>query len=98
MKATAASLLLAAAALPAAVPTFAASFKVTLIEPADDPRLEPSRLERGWLNHPGGPASEGLDVALKDGRFELDAAGARIELTTVEVADAAAARAAAARA
>ena len=76
----------------------AATFKVTLLMPADDTRLERARLERGHLGHPGGPAVEALQVALKEGALELDAAGAKIELDTVEVADLAAARAAATKA
>jgi len=87
-------LLLIAATLPAA----AATFKVTLLMPADDPRLERSRLDQAVLGHAGGPASEALQIALNDARFELDAAGAKIELATVSVADAAAARSAAAAA
>ena len=81
-----------------ALPAAAATFKVTLIMQADDPRLERSQLERGTLGHPGGPAAEALQIALKEGGLELDAAGAKIELETVEVTDAAAARAAAQKA
>jgi ABC transporter substrate binding protein (PQQ-dependent alcohol dehydrogenase system) len=88
------ALLLMAAVLPAV----AATFKVTLLAPADDPRLERSRLEHAFLGQPGGPAVDGVQVALQDGRFELDAAGAKIDFNTVEVADAAAARTAAQRA
>jgi ABC transporter substrate binding protein (PQQ-dependent alcohol dehydrogenase system) len=76
----------------------AATFKVTLLQPADDARLERSRLERAYLGHPGGPAADGLQVALKEAKFELEAAGAAIVLDTVPVASAAAAREAAAKA
>ena len=76
----------------------AATFKVTLLQPADDARLERSRLERAYLGHPGGPAADGLQVALKEAKFELEAAGAALVLDTVPVASAAAAREAAARA
>lgn len=76
----------------------AATFKAVLLTPADDPRLQRSRLEKGFLGHPGGPAAQALQVALAEAKFELDAAGAAIELQTVEVADAAGARAAAAKA
>ena len=55
----------------------AASFKVLLLERADDARLERNRTERAYLGHPGGPAFDGLDVALKEAQFELDAAAAR---------------------
>lgn len=76
----------------------AATFKLTLLLPAEDPRLERSRVERGYLGHPGGPASDGLLLALKDSAFELEAAGATLLLDTVAVADAAAAQAAAQKA
>lgn len=95
-----------AAAVSAAVcagwaPTAAVAqtaLKVTWIAPADDPRLERSRIERGALGHPRGPAVDALKVALVEAKTELDAAGTRIELEVAEVADASAARAAAARA
>lgn len=87
-------LALAGAALGAS----AATFKLSLLVPADDTRLERSQRERAYLGHPGGPASDGLDVALKEAKFELEAAGAAFKLETVPVADAAAAKAAAARA
>jgi len=76
----------------------AAPFKALLLERADDPELERSRTERAYLGHPGGPAFDGLDVALKEAQFELDAAGASIALERNAVADAAAARDAATRA
>lgn len=76
----------------------AATFKVTLLSPADDPRLDRSRLEHAWLGQTGGPAADGVNIGLGDGQFELDAAGAKVELHVVEVADAAAARVAAAAA
>lgn len=82
-------------ALAAALPAAAATFKVTLLVPADDPRLERAKLEQQILGHPGGPANDALQIALADARFELEAAGAKIELQSVTVADAAAARSAA---
>jgi len=85
-------------ALAAAAPLHAASFKLTLLTPADDPRLERARLERAVLGHPGGPAVDALRVALAEGQTELDAAGAKLTLEVIEVADAAAAKAAAAKA
>jgi ABC transporter substrate binding protein (PQQ-dependent alcohol dehydrogenase system) len=51
----------------------AATLKATLIAPADDPRLERTRTERAYLGHPGGPAEQGVKVALEESRFELDA-------------------------
>ncbi len=76
----------------------AATLKATLIVPQDDARLERSRVERAYLGHPGGPAIDALKVALDEGKFELDAAGAAVDLATVEVAGADAAKAAAAAA
>ena len=75
---------LAAALCTTALSTaaFAATpLKATLISPDPDPRLERSRLERAFLGHTGGPAIEGLQVALDEAQFELDAADAAIALT-----------------
>ncbi|HEY6511786.1 MAG TPA: branched-chain amino acid ABC transporter substrate-binding protein, partial [Burkholderiaceae bacterium] len=91
----------ALAALPALLlmaTAHAAAFKAMLIERADDPRFERSRLERAYLGHAGGPAADGVQLALQDALFELDAAGTGVELERVAVADAPAARDAAARA
>ncbi|HVO05822.1 MAG TPA: branched-chain amino acid ABC transporter substrate-binding protein [Burkholderiaceae bacterium] len=74
------------------------TYKVLLLERADDPRLERTRVERAYLGHPTGPALDGLEVALKEAQFELDAAGVALSLEHVAVADAAAAREAAGRA
>ena len=73
----------------------AATLKATLIVPADDARLERTRLERAYLGHAGGPATDGLQVALDEGRFELEAAGAAVALSVVTAATPDAARAAA---
>ena len=89
---------MALAGVVAALPAAAANFKVTLLAPVDDPRLERTRVERAALGHPAGPAVDALKVALAEGRFELDAAGASLELKLVEVVDAAGAKAAAAKA
>jgi ABC transporter substrate binding protein (PQQ-dependent alcohol dehydrogenase system) len=51
----------------------AATLKATLIAPTNDPRLERTRTERAYLGHPGGPAEQGVKVALEESRFELDA-------------------------
>ncbi|OGB00171.1 MAG: branched-chain amino acid ABC transporter substrate-binding protein [Burkholderiales bacterium RIFCSPHIGHO2_12_FULL_69_20] len=77
---------------------WAASFKATLIQRDDDPRLERSRVERPALGHPGGPVNPALDLALKDSKLELDAEGAVLVLDTIKVGSAAAARDAAAKA
>jgi ABC transporter substrate binding protein (PQQ-dependent alcohol dehydrogenase system) len=92
---------LGAAALLAAglaAPAWSATFKVVLLVPADDDRLARSRIERGLPAHPSGPAADALKVALDEGALELDTAGARLDLSVVEVADAAATRAAVAAA
>lgn len=94
MKRTLTALALAATALAAE----AATLKATLIVPADDTRLERSRAERAYLGHPTGPAEDAIKVALDEGQFELDAAGAGVALDTKEAGDLAAAKAAAAAA
>ncbi len=85
------------AALPC-VPASAAAtapLKATLISPDPDARLERSRLERAFLGHPGGPASDGVQLALDEGQFELQAADAQVTMTQQTVATLQAARAAA---
>lgn len=73
----------------------AAALKATVIGLEDDPRLERTQLERAYLGHPGGPALDGLKVALDEGRFELEAAGAAVDLASARAGSLAAARAAA---
>jgi ABC transporter substrate binding protein (PQQ-dependent alcohol dehydrogenase system) len=51
----------------------AANWNIALIELADDPQLDRTRLERAYLGHPGGSALDGLNVALDDAQFELEA-------------------------
>lgn len=84
--------------LALAAPAHAAAFRVTLIAPADDPRLDRALVERAYFGHPTGPAAEGLQMALKDTQLELDAAGANLALDVVNVASAAEAKAAATKA
>lgn len=76
----------------------ATPFKATLLQRADDPRLERSRVERAYLGHPAGPASDGLGVALDEARLEMHSDGSDLLLEVVAVASAAAARDAALRA
>ena len=71
---------------------------LTLLVPADDPRLERARLERGSPGHPGGPALDALKIGIAENPTQLEALGLRVELQVAEVADLAAARAAVARA
>ena len=84
-----------AVALLAPAAACAAVLKATLITLGDDPRLERARLERAYLGHPGGPLTEGLEVALDEARFELDAAGAEVALSSAQAGTLEAARAAA---
>jgi ABC transporter substrate binding protein (PQQ-dependent alcohol dehydrogenase system) len=79
----------------AAGTTRAATLKATLISPEDDPRLERTRLERAYLGHPGGPAADGVQVALDEGGFELEAAGSAVTLSAATARSAETARAAA---
>ncbi|MBP6250245.1 MAG: branched-chain amino acid ABC transporter substrate-binding protein, partial [Leptothrix sp. (in: Bacteria)] len=44
----------------------AAPFKAVLLLPADDPRLERSRVERAYLGHPTGAVTDGLAAAIKE--------------------------------
>lgn len=86
---------LAATLLLAAFAAEAATLKAALLSREDDPRLERSRAERAYLGHPTGVPADGLRLALEEGGFELEAVGAKVDLETREVADLAAARAAA---
>jgi ABC transporter substrate binding protein (PQQ-dependent alcohol dehydrogenase system) len=91
MRAPALALALALATAPA----LAATLKATLLIPADDSRLERSRAERAYLGHPTGPAGDGVQMAVEEGQFELDAAQAGVAVTTQPAASLDAARAAA---
>ncbi len=82
-------------ALAGAGAVSAASFKAVLIARDGDTRLERSQLERAYLGHPGGPAADGLAVALAESRLQLEAAGTQWVLSTVPAANAEAARSAA---
>jgi len=84
-----------AALLAAPVPAAAAVLKATLITPADDARMERSRIERAYLGHPGGPLADGVALAIDEAKFELEAAGAEVALASAPAASIEAARAAA---
>ena len=79
----------------AAAPSLAADWQVTLIEQTDNPKLDRTRLERAYLGHPGGSASDAVAVALDEAQFELAQDKLAIKFKTVSVANAEAARAAA---
>ncbi|MBX3605239.1 MAG: branched-chain amino acid ABC transporter substrate-binding protein [Piscinibacter sp.] len=76
-------------------PAAALPLKATLLVPADDPRMERTQVERAYLGHPGGPLDQALQLALEDGRFELEAAQAEVALATQAAASLEAARSAA---
>lgn len=84
-----AAIFLAAGGSAGAVTTM----KATLLTPEPDARLDRSRLERQYLGHPGGPASDGVQVALDEGEFELQAVDAAVQLAKQTADSAAAARA-----
>lgn len=86
---------LAAGAALVACGAQAATLKVAVLMPAGDARLERTRVERAYLGHPGGPATDGLQLAIEDSRFELEAAGTAVALASAPVASLDAARAAA---
>ena len=71
--------------------TQAATWNITLIEQADNPQLDRTRLERAYLGHPGGSAADGLNVAVEEAQFELEAekAGIKLKLETAANLDAA---------
>ena len=73
----------------------AAPWNLTLLEQATSPQLERSRLERAYLGHAGGPASDGVAVALDEAQFELEAAKLAVTIKTEPVATLDAARMAA---
>ena len=89
------SLLLAASTSAGQAAGAGTPLKATLLVPDPDARLERSRLERQFLGHPGGPASDGLDVALDEGQFELQAVDAAVALTKQSAASPETARTAA---
>ena len=76
----------------------AAPWNLTLLEQATSPQLERSRLERAYLGHAGGPASDGVAVALDEAQFELEAAKLAVAIKTEPVATLDAARIAAQKA
>ena len=73
----------------------AAAWNVTLIERADDARLDRNRLERAYLGHPGGSAADALAVAMDEAQFELEASKSSVKLKTEPVPSLDAARSAA---
>ena len=91
----AAMLLPAWLGMSAAIAAPAVTLKATLITPDDDTRMERSRVERGYLGHPGGPLVDGIEVAIEESQFELDAANVGVVVTPQAAKSLEAARAAA---
>ncbi|MEI7784029.1 MAG: branched-chain amino acid ABC transporter substrate-binding protein [Betaproteobacteria bacterium] len=88
------------AGLMAALPQvlWAADWRLSLIEREDPPSLSRTRQERAYLGHPGGPARDGVALALEDAKLELDAGRTKISLSHELARDAATAVAQAQRA
>jgi ABC transporter substrate binding protein (PQQ-dependent alcohol dehydrogenase system) len=76
----------------------AANWRVTLIEQANNPKLDRQRVERAYLGHPLGGAGEAIAMALDDAQFELEAAKTTITLKSEQVSSVEAAKAAAQKA
>jgi ABC transporter substrate binding protein (PQQ-dependent alcohol dehydrogenase system) len=76
----------------------AAALKATLIEQADNPQLDRTRIERAYLGHPGGSAADGLTVALDEAQFELESEKASVKFSTESITSLDAAKAAAQKA
>jgi ABC transporter substrate binding protein (PQQ-dependent alcohol dehydrogenase system) len=66
----------------------AAPLVIGVLTRADDDRLEPKRIELGYLGQPGGPLRAGVDMAIGDTQFELDAAKLQVRVEAVEIASA----------
>jgi ABC transporter substrate binding protein (PQQ-dependent alcohol dehydrogenase system) len=75
----------------------AAPLLIGVITRADDDRLEPKRVELAYLGQPGGPLRSGVDVAIAESQFELDAAKLQVKVEAVEASSADEAKAQAAR-
>jgi ABC transporter substrate binding protein (PQQ-dependent alcohol dehydrogenase system) len=75
----------------------AAPLLIGVITRTDDDRLDAKRVELGYLGQPGGPLRSGVDVAIAETSFELDAAKLQVKVEAVEVASAEEARTQAAR-
>ena len=82
----------------AAMPALPATLKATLLTRADDPRLDRSQLERAYLGHPAGLPADGVQLAIDEAQFELDAAGSSVALSNDTAASLEAARTAAQKA
>ena len=92
------AVLLGVLSLMSCVAAQSGALKAVLIEQADNPQLDRTRIERAYLGHPGGSAADGLNVALDEAQFELDSEKASVKFSTEAAANLDAARAAAQKA
>jgi ABC transporter substrate binding protein (PQQ-dependent alcohol dehydrogenase system) len=76
----------------------AANWSVTLIEQSNNPKLERDRVERAYMGHPTGAASDAIAMALDEAQFELEAAKTSITFKLEQVSSLEAAKAAAQKA
>jgi ABC transporter substrate binding protein (PQQ-dependent alcohol dehydrogenase system) len=76
----------------------AANWTVTLIEQANNPKLDRQRVERAYLGHPLGGAGDGIAMALDEAQFELEATKTTITFKPEQVSSVEAAKAAAQKA
>jgi ABC transporter substrate binding protein (PQQ-dependent alcohol dehydrogenase system) len=74
-------------------PLQAATLTIGVLSRADDDRLDPKRVELGYLGHPGGPLTQAIDVAIKESQFELDASRLTIKVDAATARDGTDARA-----
>ena len=66
----------------------AATLTIGIVQRADDDRLEPARVALAYPGHPGGPARDAVDMAIEESRFELEAAGLRVNVSVREATSA----------
>jgi ABC transporter substrate binding protein (PQQ-dependent alcohol dehydrogenase system) len=62
-----------------------AKLNVVLLSVAQDPRLDSSKVERAFLGHPLGSAADGLQLAIDDSSFELEAANLSLQLQIIKI-------------
>ncbi len=89
------SLILLCALLGLSEVAKAANWTVTLIEQANNPKLDRQRVERVYLGHPLGGASDAITMAFDDAQFELEVAKTTITFKQEQVSNVEAAKTAA---
>jgi len=77
-----------AAVVVALVPLHAFALTIGVLSRADDDRLDPRRVELGYLGQPGGPPGQAVEVAVKESQFELEAANLKVTIDTATARDA----------